>query len=153
MRVFRIGSTSHPIFDGGGAAKTGGRWNKIGQSLIYCAESLALCQIEMLVHIGRYSDVPANHVYCEIHVPENICTETLNPVNLPPGWNNRFDYSKCQKIGSEWITGRTSAVMRVPSVTTSDGYCILINPNHHDFQHIKASEPRALEWDERLFVK
>ena len=50
MIAYRIADARHPIFDGTGAMLRGGRWNSIGQRVIYAAESYAGAMLEILVH-------------------------------------------------------------------------------------------------------
>lgn len=52
MKLFRLASLSHPIFDGMGAALHGARWNSKGLPVIYAAASLAGARLELLAHIG-----------------------------------------------------------------------------------------------------
>ena len=49
MRIYRLGIAHHPVWNGAGAARHGGRWNPQGIPVIYAAGSLALAMLERLV--------------------------------------------------------------------------------------------------------
>lgn len=73
MRVWRI-ATDTPDFvaddlAGTGARLTGGRWNRPGQPVLYCAASPALACLETLVHLGTGS-LPMNRYLVAIDIPD-----------------------------------------------------------------------------------
>lgn len=150
MLLFRIASRKFPIFDGTGAMLHGGRWNSPGHPVIYCAESLAVCQLEALVHIGR-SPPPGDHGFVEIAVPDDLPVSTLAPEDLPVGWDNPNSQDVAQTVGDAWIRGGKTAVLRVPSVAAPNDCVVVVNPRHADFVRIAATAARPMLWDPRLF--
>ena len=149
MRAFRIADCRHPIFDGAGAKLTGGRWNSPGRPVIYAAETFAGALLEVLVHanLGR---VPPTHAIIEVAIPGSVLIETVRPEAIP-GWDAP-DQIVSREFGNRWLQGLRSGVLLVPSfVVRGREQNVLINPEHHDFGQITASEPEDLLWDERLF--
>jgi RES domain-containing protein len=151
MQLFRIGSALYPLFDGAGAFQHGARWNSPGRRVIYCAESLACCRLEMLVHIGRMSLRPVNHVAIVIEVPNDLYAAAQTLASPPPGWDHPTAHDISQPIGDSWFDAGKSLILRVPSVAANGDWVVLLNQAHPDFAKISASAPRPLDWDERLF--
>ena len=147
LRAYRIADSRHPIFDGTGAAALGGRWNSPGRRVIYASETYAGALLEKLAHtnIGR---VPNSQVYVEIEIPEGVDIEILNSAILP-GWDQVQRLSRV--YGDAWYDEQRSAVLLVPSIITRVERNVVINENHPAFPKIKASTPRPVIWDERLF--
>jgi RES domain-containing protein len=48
LTAYRIADRRHPIFDGAGAARQGGRWNAPGRHLIHASVSFAGALLEQL---------------------------------------------------------------------------------------------------------
>ncbi|WP_333823331.1 RES family NAD+ phosphorylase [Pinisolibacter sp.] len=150
MRLYRIGSSLYPLFDGTGAMLHGGRWNSAGSRAIYCASSLAAAQLETLVHVGRASP-PTNHTRISIEVPDDIAVTTIERHALPPGWDHPTATDVSQSIGDDWFSSGRTAILRVPSVAAAEDHVWVINQDHPDFARMTASPPQPLVWDPRLF--
>jgi RES domain-containing protein len=149
MIAYRIADARHPIFDPTGAMLHGGRWNSIGQRVIYAAESYAGAMLEVLVH-ANLSVPPKNHRVVRITIPEPVKIESMWPTALE-GWNSE-DLIISREFGDTWLKEQRTAVLRVPSVITEGRESnILINPLHPQFPLILASEPETVHWDMRLF--
>ncbi len=148
MRAFRIADRRHPIFDGTGAMLHGGRWNTAGRPVIYAAETFAGALLEVLVHANT-SRIPRYHAMIQIAIPDDVRVESVDSGALS-GWNDP-DQTISRAFGDEWLDGRRTAVMLVPSVVT-DGRerNVIINPSHPDFRKIRAYEPEEVRWDKRL---
>jgi RES domain-containing protein len=149
MIAYRIADARHPIFDPTGAMLRGGRWNSIGQRVIYAAESYAGAMLEVLVH-ANLSVPPKNHGVVRITIPERLHIETVEPSALV-GWDSE-DLTVSRQFGDTWLREMRTAVLRVPSVTTEGRENnVLINPLHLQFSKISVSEPEHIHWDSRLF--
>src|ERR1035437_10313235 len=75
-RVYRVCRARYARLDGEGARLAGGRWNSLGSSVVYMAESVALAVLENLVHMSR-QDFPNGYVCVAAVLPDsvNITTE------------------------------------------------------------------------------
>ena len=120
MIAYRIADARHPIFDGTGAMLRGGRWNSIGQRVIYGAESYAGAMLEILVH-ANLAVPPKHHQVVRITIPESVAIETLSPSALP-GWD-AGDLTTARAFGDGWLREGRTAVLRVPSVITVSVRC------------------------------
>ena len=148
LRVYRIADRRHKIFDGQGASLLGGRWNSPGRHIIYAAETYAGAMLEALVHanIGR---LPKTQSWIEILIPKGIRIEEAHAADLP-GWD-AADQRASRRYGDRWYDERRTAVLVVPSIVARPGRNIAINQEHPEFKRIRATAPRPVIWDQRLF--
>jgi hypothetical protein len=73
MKAYRLCGRSRDPRDPSGALKRGGRWNKPGVAVLYCASSLSLACLEQLVHIRNPENLPSFH-YAEVSIPRELIT-------------------------------------------------------------------------------
>jgi RES domain-containing protein len=91
--AYRIADNRYPIFDGNGAALTGGRWNSQGLRVIYASCSYAGAMLEKLAQTGIGS-IPSNQQSIAIHVPDTILIEEITAEDIP-GWEFENKASSC----------------------------------------------------------
>jgi RES domain-containing protein len=146
VRVYRIADRRHKIFDGQGAALLGGRWNSPGRRVIYASETFAGAMLEMLAHanIGR---LPRTHSWIEIVIGKNVSIEVLPEV---PSWD-AADQRTSRAYGDRWYDERRTAVLVVPSLVARPERNVVINQDHPDFKKTRATVPKPVIWDQRLF--
>jgi RES domain-containing protein len=149
LRAFRIADVRHPIFDGTGAMLHGARWNSQGRRIIYAAETYAGALLEILVHAS--GSVPKGQGYIEIEIPAGLSVEEIAPEDVPR-WDSP-SFETARKFGDRWYDERRTPVAIVPSVVTLFERNVLINQEHPDFARIRASQPRPVRWDARLWKK
>ncbi len=147
LRAFRIADLRHPVFDGTGAMLHGARWNSPGRRVIYAAETYTGALLEILVHAS--GGVPRNQAYIEIEIPPDLAIEEIGPEDVPRWDSPSFQASKA--FGDRWYDERRTPVLLVPSVVTPVERNVLLNQDHPEFGKIRASEPRAVKWDARLW--
>ncbi len=134
--VYRIG---HPVYvdrlDGEGSARTGGRWNKKGQKVIYTAQTSSLAILELLGHISDFNDpVPYQLIAIKVGATSLLDYQTLS-VDLPENWSTHpAGITLTRQIGSQWLEEKKSAVLRVPSVHNPIEHNFLLNPEHDAFE-------------------
>lgn len=145
MRLFRIGSAHHPIWDGSGAALHGGRWNPAGAAVIYAAGSRSLAMLERLVQRSSLS----RSLLIEAEVPEDVAVDDLMAAP-PEGWRE-IGSPAAVAAGGAWLAARRGALLRVPSALVPEEANYLVNPAHPEAARIRLGTPGPLEWDARLF--
>jgi RES domain-containing protein len=148
LRAYRIADRRRKIFDGHGAALIGGRWNSPGRHVIYAAETFAGAMLETLVHtnIGK---LPKTHSWIEILIRKGVQIEEVHPANVP-GWDAP-DQRVSRRFGDQWYDEGRTAVLLVPSIVARPEHNIAINQDHPEFRRIRATAPKPVIWDERLF--
>lgn len=134
-------------FTGEGARLYGGRWNRVGQSVIYTAESRSLALLEMLV---QDEPLRAHYVLIPAYLHSSVSIETLDTRALPPQWRTHAGRDALQTLGAEWLAQLRSCVLAVPSAVVPAELNFLINPLHPDFKHITLGAMETLDTDMRL---
>jgi RES domain-containing protein len=148
MRAYRIADRRRKIFDGHGAALIGGRWNSPGRRVIYAAETYAGAMLEVLVH-ANIGKLPKTHSWIEILIRKGIRIEEVYPIDIP-GWDAP-DQRASRRYGDRWYDEGRTAVLVMPSIVARPERNIAINQEHPEFRRIRATAPRPVIWDARLF--
>lgn len=139
---------------GTGSQLTGGRWNSIGNAVVYTASNIALACLENLVHISGKC-VLANSYLVRIDVSDEIWQKavTFCAATAPVGWDAEPKGKVSLNIGDQWLASQQSALLTVPSVVVPEEHGVLINPAHADARHIKATKIRKWLYDARFFKR
>lgn len=136
---------------GRGAEKTGGRWNRPGQPVVYAATSAALACLETVVHLNA-SDLPLNRFLVRIEVPDAVwaARRVLGPAELPVGWSAIPEGRVSLDVGDRWLRDCTTALLAVPSVVVPEEFNVLINPRHAEAGQVRAVKVRPWFYDRRF---
>ncbi|WP_347157006.1 RES family NAD+ phosphorylase [Pontibacter chitinilyticus] len=137
---------------GKGAELAGGRWNSKGVALLYTSESIALCTVEIAVHMPL-GIIPADYYLIRISFPDDTSIKELAPEMLPADWQSFPHANSTQDIGDAFVFENEYLVFKVPSASVQGTYNYLLNPRHHDFQKVNILDAVPFEFDKRLFVK
>ena len=145
MRLYRLGTARHPVWDGAGAALHGGRWNPAGAPVIYAAGSLALAMLERLVQRGTLGRA----LVVEAIVPDDMPWTDL--LEAPPAGWQALGSPEAVAAGAAWLRESRTALLRVPSALVPREPNWVLNVRHPDATRVQAGRPEPLEWDPRLF--
>ena len=85
VRVWRLCKKAHAAFDGEGARRAGGRWNRRGTAVVYASQTLSLAALELLVHADPVL-LPDDLVAVPAEVPEALAIESVDAGALPRDW-------------------------------------------------------------------
>ena len=132
-------------FDGEGARLYGGRWNSKETPVVYTSDSLALCSLEIFVHLPSYQ-LLKEYFYIRVLLDSDLISDAL----FVDGWDSRPVSKISQSIGDKWVKEKQTPILRVPSVLMPDGNNYLINISHPDSSKIKIGKPIPLNFDQRL---
>ena len=135
-------------FDGEGARLYGGRWNTVGNRMVYTASSRSLAALEIVVHTCN-TDLLKHYVILSIEFPDKFIT-TIKQSDLPSNWRVSPAPSELQEIGDDWLNKLKSAILAVPSVIIPEEKNYLLNPAHRDFPSLRMTKPIKFEFDGRL---
>lgn len=136
---------------GTGAKNTGGRWNEKGVALVYASTSRALSCLETIVHFNA-GGLPLNRYLVEIEIPDDVwaVAQIETAASVPVGWDAEPCGRASISFGTDWVNGKTTALLHIPSVIVPEEYNVLINPAHTDAARCKARKVRKWTYDPRL---
>ena len=82
IRVWRISKANYATqaCTGLGAKLVGGRWNFVGEAVVYASGSLALAALETYVHLPSPLHLPLNLVAVAADIPEDVTAQPVGPV-------------------------------------------------------------------------
>jgi len=127
VKLWRV--SNYADLQGAGGLKTAARWHNKGIPVVYLAESPALAMLEILVHFDMEPDeVPDHYQLLEVEYDGRKGMSRLDESALPANW--RANIPLTRGFGDKWLTGFSSAVLRVPSVIVPHSYNYLLNPRH-----------------------
>ena len=150
MIVYRLSKEQYAKdLSGKGAELFGGRWNSVGNAMIYCAESRALCLLEIAVHTPM-GKLPTNYQMISIQIPKNSI-QTVQIDDLPAHWNQFPQLQGTQQIGDEFLEKQNALALKVPSAIVPQEFNILLNPRHPEMKKVSIDSIREFKMDLRLF--
>ncbi len=137
---------------GRGAELAGGRWNSKGIAILYTSESIALCTVEIAVHMPL-GLVPADYHLIQIEFPDDAPVQELTLEDMPENWKSFPHANSTQEMGDAFVLKGESLVLKVPSATVQGTYNYLLNPRHINFRDVTITQTTPFEFDKRHFVK
>ena len=155
MILWRIASETRQYgaadLSGAGAAAKPGRWNAIGEAVLYAAPTIAMAVLETAAHIDD-AGLPQTRILVRIDVPEKMWRAriTLGVDALPVAWAAIPAGRTSVGFGSRWIREGASALLEVPSVIVPEETVVALNATHPEIERLKATVVRRFDYP-RLF--
>lgn len=148
MRLWRLTKPQYaPGLDDEGARLAGGRWNSLGQPMVYCASSLALAAMEVLVHLPpamrRRGALPPL-LAVALDVPDALITGSGIPSGLIE--------AESRALGNAWLLSVSSLDLMVPSRVIPLERNVLLNPRHPEIASVKVALTEPFVFDDRLGI-
>jgi RES domain-containing protein len=128
MILWRIAkhTADYPAVDlsGGGAKRTGGRWNSKGRSVVYTATSISLATLETLARLGDNIAI-RNAFLVQVAVPPAVwkLRERVEVASLDVTWAAEPPGSTTIALGDAWPAAARSPLLMVPSVIVPGENC------------------------------
>ena len=145
MELWRI--SVHQTLSGEGGIYSDGRWNTIGQPIVYMAESSAGALLEVLVHLPLERDeIPDQYTLLRVVIPAGLAISNLVPEKQ--GWETQESLTRA--IGDAWLASSETALARVPSAIVPECWNYLLNPLHPDARKIQIANATISPYDFRL---
>ena len=116
--------------------------------MVYCAGSASLAALEMLVHLLAHQ-VLESYSLCEVRFDDSL-VESIDPTDLPKIWRSDPAPSELKRIGDEWVSSESSAVLCVPSAILDIESNYLLNAAHPEFALIDIGPSNPFQFDPRL---
>jgi RES domain-containing protein len=141
MLAWRLCREAFADLRGEGARIYGGRWNSLGQPLVYAASTAALAVLEVRVHL----DLPPELL------PDDYVLVTIDLNDLPVEEVARTPAAP-QAFGDAWIRDQRTPILRVPSVIVPESPNLLLNPAHPAGVGATIVGKRRFGFDRRLWL-
>jgi RES domain-containing protein len=136
---------------GKGAEMTGGRWNRKGTPLLYCACSISLACLETIVHLGGGAPLPLNRYLVRIAIsPTAWKKRTVFDPGTNVGWDAQPPGLVSMDWGTRWAESSESLLAEVPSAIVLEESNVLINPRYRGASRLKPTKLRRWTYDLRL---
>ncbi|MFN0050052.1 MAG: RES family NAD+ phosphorylase [Cytophagales bacterium] len=149
MILYRIAEKKYAEdLSGNGAALYGGRWNPKDVPILYCASSVALASLEVLIRFHE-SNRSSNLHLIVINIGNNDSIQKIESSNLSLHWIEQIDETK--KIGQAWSKSNQSMMLEVPSAIVPIDKNYLLNPNHSNYSQVEIIDIVPYQFDNRLF--
>ena len=155
MKLWRVAAETRSYgatdLSGAGAAKSPGRWNDVGEPVVYAAQTISMAVLETAAHVVDMG-LPLNRYLIEIEVPDEVWEQraAVETAALPRAWDSIPAGRASVTVGSRWLKAQTSFVLTVPSVIVPEEATALLNPAHPDAGLVTARVCRLMEYN-RLF--
>ncbi len=140
---------------GKGAEITGGRWNRKGLPVVYCAATAALAALETIVHFAA-AGLPLNRFLVRIDLPDDVWKfrRSATAASLDVGWNAVPAGKVSLDFGESWLKDPAGPlVLEVPSVIVPEESNVLLNARHPHMSRVKATKLRLWQYDGRLIPR
>ena len=93
--------------------------------MLYSSTSISLALLELLIHSAGYNEMRVNQL---VTIDTgNVEPASLELSQLKENWQTDVDYSKF--IGDEFLRGKSTLLMQVPSAIIPEETNVLINPS------------------------
>ncbi|WP_184548779.1 RES family NAD+ phosphorylase [Mucilaginibacter sp. FT3.2] len=151
MLTYRISQTKYAHDRKGSGID--GRWNSLGQYVIYTGGSLALSCLEKLAHSVGTSLYTGDFSVIIIEIPDKVAIAEITTrqlANIADDWYKVINYPITQQLGDAWLSKMETAVLKVPSAIIELEYNYLLNPTHSDYDKIKIISVKKFAFDPRL---
>lgn len=151
MIVYRLTREKYQNdLSGTGAYIAGGRWNSKGNAILYTSSSIALCLVEILVHINA-EDIPNDLKIVSLEINDKMKFKEISKENLIEGWNSSPEINFTKEIGDQFLRENKFVGLKVPSAIVEDEYNFLFNPTHKEFKQLSIVQIKSFRLDNRLF--
>ena len=124
-----------------------GRWNEVGQWLIYCSPTVALAKLEIL---ANESFLPISRVCMTVEVSDNQKVYEVDLEDLKDNWMAKPYPEELGKHTKKFLASN-NLLMKVPSAQSYQESNYLINVRHADFHSaVKLVGVKREPFDPRL---
>jgi len=114
--------------------------------VVYLAESPAGALVETCAHTSA-NDIPPSYTLLKVTGPDLPFNE-ISMERLNDEWKIHVEITR--SLGSEWLKGRKSALLRVPSALVPETMNYVLNPLHPDATLFQIEKSFVYPFDARL---
>lgn len=153
IRAWRLTRRVHATppsdaYNGVGAERSGGRWNRIGTRAAYASSTRSLAALEYLAHVDP-DELPSDLVFVGIA----FHGDALESGNPPAGWE-ALHSAVAIDYGQAWLRSSSVPILAVPSAIITAERNYVINPAHARARKLNVDgELEEFVFDQRLLTK
>ena len=148
MVLWRISNYADLL--GVGGLNASARWHTAGRPVVYLAESPSASLLEVFVHLETDEEHrPDSYQLLKIEADDDLPFETVELASLSPEWME--NEMETQSVGDEWIFGKRTPLLRVPSAITPETWNWVLNPRHPEAGRVRIVRMDTHLYDVRLF--
>ncbi len=148
MEVYRITNSKYAgILHASGRE---GRWNRMGEEVIYCASSRSLAALELLVHLSGIDVNNQLFSFTIIDIPDELFIDEIRFEQFEDISTIYDSYKYTQLLGSKWYKTRKYATLKVPSSIIRKENNFILNTHGPGFERVKVLGIEPFDYDKRL---
>ena len=150
MHIYRFGLKKFiSDLSGQGAKIYGGRWNAVGNAMLYSSYSPSLAMLEFACNaIGIPKTIQTSLLTLKLDSKVKIEIITLN--DLPANWQQVPSPDSLKVIGNNWLKSNKTLALKVPSAIMPLESNLLINSLHKDFFKLEIENFVDMNIDSRI---
>lgn len=150
MQIYRFGLKKFiSDISGQGAKIYGGRWNSVGNSMLYTSYSPSLAMLEFTCNAsGITKTIQTSLLTLKLDSKVKIEIITLN--DLPANWQQVPSPDSLKVIGNNWLKSNKTLALKVPSAIMPLECNLLINSLHKDFFKLEIDNFVDMNIDSRI---
>ena len=134
---------------GQGAKMYGGRWNSVGNAMLYTSYSPSLAMLEFTCNAsGIAKTIQTSLLTLKLDSKVKIEIITLN--DLPANWQQVPSPDSLKVIGNNWLKSNKTLALKVPSAIMPLESNLLINSIHKDFFKLEIENFVDMNIDSRI---
>ena len=150
MQIYRFGLKKFiSDLSGQGAKMYGGRWNSVGNAMLYTSYSPSLAMLEFTCNAsGIAKTIQTSLLTLKLDSKVKIEIITLN--DLPANWQQVPSPDSLKVIGNNWLKSNKTLALKVPSAIMPLESNLLINSIHKDFFKLEIENFVDMNIDSRI---
>jgi len=150
MLIYRFGLKKFiGDLSGQGAKIYGGRWNSVGNAMLYSSYSPSLAMLEFACNAsGITKTIQTSLLTLKLDSKVKIEIITLN--DLPANWQQVPSPDSLKVIGNNWLKSNKTLALQVPSAIMPLECNLLINSLHKDFFKLEIENFVDMNIDSRI---
>jgi RES domain-containing protein len=150
MHIYRFGLKKFiSDLSGQGAKIYGGRWNAVGNAMLYSSYSPSLAMLEFACNAsGITKTIQTSLLTLKLDSKVKIEIITLN--DLPANWQQVPSPDSLKVIGNNWLKSNKTLALKVPSAIMPLECNLLINSLHKEFFKLEIENFVDMNIDSRI---
>jgi RES domain-containing protein len=150
MHIYRFGLKKFiGDLSGQGAKIYGGRWNSVGNAMLYSSFSPSLAMLEFACNASGIAKTIQTSLLT-LNLDSKVKIEIISLNDLPADWQQVPSPDSLKVIGNNWLKSNKTLALKVPSAIMPLECNLLINSLHKDFFKLEIDNFIDMNIDSRI---